>query len=115
MSNSLNKEVYDLPIIEKTMGIDSFLKLHIPTSGVTAVSVRCYDGFSVRDNGREIYVNGIYDGTDTNSIGPYGSSDYWAEDDDGQVIDTCPDEDSSIFIDGCFGVIVVRRHLPSRR
>ena len=45
----------------------------------------------------------------SNSIGPYGKSDYWTYDDDGRIYSTdTPDVDFSVFEDRLYNVIVVR-------
>ena len=48
-------------------------------------------------------------GQDSNSIGPYGNSDFWDYDEDGKVYSTnTPDVDFSVFEDRLYNVIVVR-------
>ena len=48
-------------------------------------------------------------GQDANSIGPYGNSDFWEYDEDGNVYSTdTPKVDYDVFEDRLYNVIVVR-------
>ena len=71
------------------------------------------DGRCDADNG-DAYIYGpgcICLGLDTNSLGPYGTSDFWDRDEDGNVYSTTPKVESSIFIDHAHGVIVIKEDI----
>jgi hypothetical protein len=79
-----------------------------------AFSSRNYQKYAVRDGGTEYWVDDVLVGVETNSIGPYGTSDFWEEysDDDGNFYGygstETPDVDVSMFVDGCYNLIVIR-------
>ena len=72
--------------------------------------------YSVRDkNYRSDSIIEFYDrkhnflGQDSNSMGPYGNSDFWDYDEDGFVYSTnTPKVDFDVFEDRLYNVIVVR-------
>ena len=48
-------------------------------------------------------------GQSSNSIGPYGHSDYWDIGEDGYVFSTTtPEVDFDVFVDNLYNVIVIR-------
>lgn len=87
--------------------LEDFVKSEILKNGITSVGCRCTDLYSIRDNGEEFYEDGILLGISTNSIGSYGTSDFWEIDDDGVIVDSTPTADKTIFIDGCYEVVVI--------
>lgn len=50
------------------------------------------------DSPTEYYEDGKFIGNDTNSIGPYGTSDFWETDEDGNPYPTTPEENMSIYL-----------------
>ena len=81
--------------------------------GSLAFSSRSYEKYSVRDGGTEYWVNNKLVGVDTNSIGPYGTSDFWDCDfdeyGDYHVYSIEPPEvNVSMFVDGVYKCIVLR-------
>lgn len=102
------KIVYDMDTIIKTFGCIenmpilegksfSFSKREAGSFGKNSV-VEFYDR------------NHKFMGQDANSIGPYGLSDYWDYDEDGDVVSTdTPEVDFDVFEDHMYNVIVVRR------
>ena len=100
------KLVYDLKTIKKYFkGIENMPILQNKSFS-----------YSVRDlTYRSDSIVEFYDrkhkflGQDSNSIGPYGNSDFWDYDEDGKVYSTdTPDVDFSVFEDRLYNVIVVR-------
>lgn len=79
-----------------------------------AFSSREYQKYDVRDGGTEYWLDNVLVGVETNSIGPYGTSDFWEEYDDengnfiGYGSTETPDVDVSMFVDGCHRCIVLR-------
>ena len=100
------KLVYDLKIIIKEFG------------GIENMPILQNKSFSysVRDkNYRSDSIIEFYDrnhrflGQDSNSIGPYGNSDFWDYDEDGRIFSTdTPEVDFDMFEDRLYNVIVVR-------
>ena len=100
------KLVYDLGFIKKEFG------------GIENMPILQNKSFSysVRDmNYKSDSIVEFYDrkhkflGQDSNSIGPYGNSDFWDIDEEGGVYSTdTPDVDFSVFEDRLYNVIVVR-------
>lgn len=71
--------------------------------------------YSVRENYYTDSIVEFYDrnhkylGQSSNSIGPYGNSDFWDIDEDGYIFSTeTPEVDFSVFEDRLYNVIVVR-------
>ena len=100
------KLVYDLKTIKKYFkGIENMPILQNKSFS-----------YSVRDlTYRSDSIVEFYDrkhkflGQDSNSIGPYGNSDFWDYDEDGKVYSTdTPDVNFSVFEDRLYNVIVVR-------
>ena len=100
------KLVYDLKTIKKYFkGIEN----------MPILQNKSYS-YSVRDlTYRSDSIVEFYDrkhkflGQDSNSIGPYGNSDFWDYDEDGKVYSTdTPDVNFSVFEDRLYNVIVVR-------
>ena len=100
------KLVYDLAFIKKEFnGIENMPILQNKSFS-----------YSVRDlNYRPDSIVEFYDrkhnflGQDSNSIGPYGNSDFWTYDNDGFIYSTdTPDIDFDVFEDRLYNVIVVR-------
>lgn len=79
-----------------------------------AFSSRNYQKYAVRDGGTEYWLNDELIGVETNSIGPYGTSDFWEEYTDecgnflGYGSSETPEVKVSMFVDGCHKVIVLR-------
>lgn len=100
------KVVYDLEIIKETFG--GIENMPILQGKSFSYSVR--DRFYRPDSIVEFYDRKhMFLGQDSNSIGPYGLSDYWEYDEDGKVYSTdTPDVDFSVFEDRLYNVIVIR-------
>ncbi len=79
-----------------------------------AFGSRDYQKYAVRDGGTEYWLNNELIGVETNSIGPYGTSDFWEEYTDeygnflGYGSSETPDVNCSMFVDGCHKCIVLR-------
>ena len=100
------KMVYDLKFIEKEFG--DIFSMPILQNKSFSYSVR---DLSWNPNSIiEFYDrNHRFLGQDSNSIGPYGNSDYWDYDDDGCIYSTdTPDVDFDVFEDRLYNVVVVR-------
>ena len=101
----MKKLVYDLEFIKKEFkGIENMPILQNKSFS-----------YSVRDCSSDSSIVEFYDrkhnflGQDSNSIGPYGNSDFWDYDEDGRIYSTdTPDVDFSVFEDRLYNVIVVR-------
>ena len=101
----MKKLVYDLEFIKKEFkGIEN----------MPILQNKSYS-YSVRDCSSDSSIVEFYDrnhrfiGQDSNSIGPYGNSDFWDYDEDGRIYSTdTPDVDFSVFEDRLYNVIVVR-------
>ena len=98
------KLVYDLAFIKKEFG---------GIENMPILQNKSYS-YSVRDYSSDSFIE-FYDrnhkflGQDSNSIGPYGNSDFWDYDEDGRIYSTdTPDVDFSVFEDRLYNVIVVR-------
>ena len=102
----MKKLVYDLNFVKKCFG--GIENMPILQNKSFAYSVRDLDSpdSTVKFYDREHY----YLGQDSNSIGPYGESDFWEYDDnDGKVYSTdTPEVDFDVFEDRLYNVIVVR-------
>ena len=98
------KLVYDLAFIKKEFG--GIENMPILQNKSYSYSVRDYSSDSII----EFYDrNHRFLGQDSNSIGPYGNSDFWDYDDEGYIYSTdTPDVDFSVFEDRLYNVIVVR-------
>ena len=88
-------------------------RLYTSLRSSLAFSSRSYEKYSVRDGGTEYWVNNKLVGVDTNSIGPYGTSDFWDGDfyeyGEYQVYSIEPPEvNVSMFVDGVYKCIVLR-------
>ena len=104
----MKKLVYDLEFIKKEFkGIEN----------MPILQNKSYFSYSVRDltYSSDSSIVEFYDrkhnflGQDSNSIGPYGNSDFWDYDEDGRIYSTdTPDVDFSVFEDRLYNVIVVR-------
>lgn len=99
------KVVYDLDTIEKNfIGIENMPILQ-DKSFSYSVREKYYNDSIVEFYDR----NHTYLGQSSNSIGPYGKSDYWDIGEDGYVFSTdTPEVDFSVFVDNLYNVIVVR-------
>ena len=100
------KVVYDLKTIKKCFG--SIENMPILQNKSFSFSVR---DLSYRpDSIVEFYDrNHNFLGQDSNSIGPYGNSDFWEYDEDGYIFSTeTPEVDFDVFEDRLYNVIVVR-------
>ena len=101
----MKKIVYDLKTIEKYFnGIENMPILQNKSFS-----------YSVRDLTYSSSIIEFYDrkhkfiGQSSNSIGPYGNSDFWDYDEDGRIYSTdTPDVDFDVFEDKLYNVIVVR-------
>ena len=102
----MKKLVYDLEFINKEFG------------GIENMPILQNKSFSysVRDlSWKPNSIIEFYDrkhnflGQDSNSIGPYGNSDFWDYDDEGFIYSTdTPKVDFDVFEDRLYNVIVVR-------
>ena len=100
------KLVYDLAFIKKEFN---------DIENMPILQNKSYS-YSVRDkNYKSDSVIEFYDrnhrfiGQAANSIGPYGNSDFWDYDENGDIYSTdTPDVDFSVFEDRLYNVIVVR-------
>ena len=100
------KRVYDLKIIKKEFGDIENMPILQNKSYSYSVRDLAYKADSIV----EFYDrNHKFLGQASNSIGPYGNSDFWDIDEDGYVYSTdTPDVDFSVFEDRLYNVIVVR-------
>ena len=99
----MTKLVYDLKVVDADTLVSRFLG-----DGIVSVSSRDWEcSYNPLKGDRAFYDRGLFIGDDANSIGLYGDSDFWEEDEDGCVYSTTPVEDVSIFLDGVYGVAVV--------
>ena len=100
------KRVYDLKIIKKEWGDIENMPILQNKSYSYSVRDLAYKSDSIV----EFYDrNHKFLGQASNSIGPYGKSDFWDVDEDGYVYSTdTPDVDFSVFEDRLYNVIVVR-------
>ena len=100
------KMVYDLTFIEDHFGGVENMPLLQNKSYSYSVREKYYQPNSII----EYYDrNHNFLGQSSNSIGPYGKSDYWDYDEDGEVFSTeTPKVDVSVFEDKLYNVIVVR-------
>ena len=102
----MKKLVYDLKFIKKEFG---------GIENMPILQNKSYS-YSVRDlSCKPNSIIEFYDrkhnflGQASNSIGPYGLSDYWDYDEDGYIYSTdTPDTDFDVFEDRLYNVIVVR-------
>ena len=100
------KLVYDLKVVTKVFG---------GIENMPILQNKSYS-YSVRDlSWKPNSIIEFYDrnhkflGQDSNSIGPYGNSDFWDYDENGDIYSTdTPDVDFSVFEDRLYNVIVVR-------
>ena len=99
----MKKMVYDLKVVDADTLVSRFFVVGIVY--VSASEVDC--SYNPLKGDRAFYDRGVFIGDDANSIGLYGDSDFWEEDEDGYVYSTTPVEDVSIFLDGFYGVAVV--------
>lgn len=96
------KRVYDLKVVKA----DDLIRRYLD-DGIVCVSSRDWESrFNPSHGERAFYDKGSFIGCGANSIGPYGASDFW-EDEDGYVYSTEPNADVEIFLDGVYGVAVV--------
>ena len=100
------KLVYDLKVIKTEFGGIENMPILQNKSFSYSVRDLTYSSNSII----EFYDrNHKFLGQASNSIGPYGLSDYWDYDDEGLVYSTnTPDVDLSVFEDRLYNVIVVR-------
>ena len=100
------KLVYDLAFIKKEFG--SIENMPILQNKSFSYSVR--DLTYRSDSIIEFYDRKhSFLGQDSNSIGPYGNSDFWDIDEDGCIYSTdTPKVDFDVFEDRLYNVIVVR-------
>lgn len=102
----MKKLVYDLNTVKKCFG--GIENMPILQGKSFSYSVR---ELSWNPNSIIEYYdrNHNYLGQSSNSIGPYGLSDYWDYDEDGYIYSTnTPEVDFSVFEDRLYNVIVVR-------
>ena len=102
----MKKLVYDIDTIEKNFG--GVENMPILQDKSFSYSVR--EKFFTNDSIVKFYDrNHNFLGQSSNSIGPYGHSDYWDVGEDGYVFSTdTPEVDFSVFEDHLYNVIVVR-------
>ena len=100
------KVVYDLETIKKCFG--SIENMPILQNKSFSYSVR--EKYYKSDSIVEFYDRKHnFLGQDSNSIGPYGNSDFWGYDENGYVFSTeTPEVDFDVFEDRLYNVIVVR-------
>ena len=100
------KKVYDLKTIKNYFG--GIENMPILQNKSFSYSVR--EAYYMPDSIVEFYDrNHKFLGQDANSIGPYGRSDFWEEDEDGNVYSTdTPEVDLSVFEDRLYNVVVIR-------
>lgn len=100
------KKVYDLKIIKNYFGEVENMPILQGKSFSYSVREKYYTQNSIV----EFYDRKhMFLGQSSNSIGPYGNSDYWDYDEDGNVFSTeTPEVDFSVFEDRLYNVIVVR-------
>ena len=102
----MKKLVYDLEFIKKEFkGIEN-----MPILQNKSFSYSVRDLTYSSDSIVEFYDRKHkFLGQDANSIGPYGNSDFWDYDENGDIYSTdTPDTDFSVFEDRLYNVIVVR-------
>lgn len=101
-----NKVVYDIDTIEKNFG--GIENMPILQNKPFSCSVR--EAYFQNDSIVKFYDrNHNFLGQSSNSIGPYGQSDFWDVDEDGYIFSTdTPEVDFSVFVDHLYNVIVVR-------
>ena len=100
------KVVYDLETIEKNFkGVEN-----MPILQDKSFSYSVREKFFTNDSIVKFYDrNHNFLGQDSNSIGPYGKSDFWDIGEDGYIFSTdTPEVDFSVFVDKVYNVIVVR-------
>ena len=102
-----HKIVYDLNLIKENFG--EIQNMPILEGKSFSFSKREAETFG-KDSVVEFYDrNHKFLGQDANTIGPYGLSDYWDYDEDGNVFSTdTPEVDFDVFEDHIYNVIVVR-------
>ena len=100
------KVVYDIDTVKKYFG--GVENMPILQDKSFSYSVR--EKFYTNDSIVEFYDRSHkFLGQSSNSIGPYGKSDYWDIGEDGYVFSTdTPEVDFSVFVDNLYNVIVVR-------
>ena len=102
----MKKLVYDLELIKKEFkGVENMPILQNKSFSYSVRDLTCSSDSIVEFYDRKH----CFMGQDSNSIGPYGSSDFWDYDEDGYIYSTdTPDVDFSVFEDRLYNVIVVR-------
>ena len=102
----MNKLVYDLEFIKKEFnGIENMPILQNKSFSYSVRDLSWKPNSIVEFYDRKH----IFIGQNSNSIGPYGLSDYWKYGEDGRIYSTdTPDVDFSVFVDRLYNVIVVR-------